>query len=666
MGDFHFLRPWWLLALPFGVLLILKAARAKAAAGSWRGVVDAALQPYVLSGADVLRERRWPLAAALAAWVLATVALAGPAWERQPVPAFRTSEALVVALDLSRSMDAADLQPSRLTRARLKLLSLLERRTGGQTGLVVFSANAFTVTPLTTDTHTISSLVGALSTDIMPSQGSYIEAGLDKAASLLRQADASEGEILLISDADVSAEALEKARELRGEGIRTSVLAVGTAAGAPIPERNGGFLTDRSGRVVLPRLDADGLGKLAEAGGGRFAVLTADDRDLDAIEPTQQAGAVKGSAGSNGEGADDDAHEADVWLDGGRWLVLLLLPLVAAGFRRGWLCVWVLCCLLPLSVVHAQAPANPGSPAAGPGSTPPAAAPGSTRPAAQSEPGFSFKEAWRSLWRRPDQRAAAALDAHEPDRAAQLFRDPEWRATAQYRAGDYRGSAASLGGVDNAEADYNRGNALARAGQLKNAVSSYDRALELNPADEDARYNRDLVQRVLEQQKDEPPPPQQQKGDDDQQKGDEQSAGGQSQENQQQSGEGSESGEQQQAQNRAGESQQSGGDSPEGDPGADEQSAADAKSGKNQGEPKPGEDDPDGEEAEKQAGQAPEAPGPQDVEQWASEQAADQWLRRVPQDPGGLLRRKFLYQYQRLGVDQDGHYVWPGDQKEPW
>lgn len=659
VADFHFLRPWWLAALPLGVLLILKAARARAAASGWRSVVDAALQPFVLSGADVLRERRWPLAAALAAWALATLALAGPTWQRQPVPAFRTNEALVVALDLSRSMDAADLQPSRLTRARLKLLSLLERRTGGQTGLVVFSANAFTVTPLTTDTHTISSLVGALSTDIMPSQGSYIEAGLDKAASLLRQADASQGEILLISDADVSTQALEKARELRREGIRTSVLAVGTAGGAPIPERDGGFLTDRAGRVVLPRLDAGALRQLAEAGGGRFAVLSADDRDLDLLEPKQQAGAIDGTA--TPEDKEDDAREADVWLDAGRWLALLLLPLVAAGFRRGWLCVWLLCCLVPLSAVHAQPPSaggDPSSAASAGGAT------GSASAAPRPSPGFSFGDAWRSLWRRSDQRGAAALDAHEPERAARLFKDPEWRAAAQYRAGDYRGSAASLGGVDSAEADYNRGNALARAGQLKSAIDAYNRALELDPNDEDARYNRDLVQRLLDQQKDEQPPPSQSKDRQPKNDGTEQSGGGSSQQNPQ-SGQGSESGEQQQAQNQSGESEQRGSESPNSEPGADDERTADAKTGDNQGEQKQGEEQQPGDEGEKQAGQ-PDAPGPRDVEQWASEQAADQWLRRVPQDPGGLLRRKFLYQYQRLGVDQDGHYVWPGDQKEPW
>ena len=144
LEDFHFLRPLWLLALPVGALLIFSAFRAQASGGAWRQVVDRALQPLVLTAADRYSGRRWPLIAALAAWSIATIALAGPAWERLPVPAFRSNEALVVALDLSRSMDAADLSPSRVTRAKLKLLSLLDRREGGQTGLVVFTAHAFT------------------------------------------------------------------------------------------------------------------------------------------------------------------------------------------------------------------------------------------------------------------------------------------------------------------------------------------------------------------------------------------------------------------------------------------------------------------------------------------------------------------------------------------
>src|SRR5690606_38281110 len=234
LDALHFLRPAWLIALPLGAVLIFAALRAQASGGAWRRVVDRALQPLVLSDSDRYSGRRLPLLGALFAWAVATIALAGPTWERLPVPAFRSNEALVVALDLSRSMDAADLPPSRITRAKLKLLSLLDRRDGGQTGLVVFSAHAFTVTPLTTDTRTIASLVAALTTDIMPSQGSRIDVGLAKAAALLRQANVTNGRILLMTDAPPSARDVAAARALAAEGIAVSVLAIGTEDGAPI------------------------------------------------------------------------------------------------------------------------------------------------------------------------------------------------------------------------------------------------------------------------------------------------------------------------------------------------------------------------------------------------------------------------------------------------
>src|SRR5690606_25012010 len=332
LEDFHFLRPAWLLALPVGVALIVVAFRAHASGGAWRRVVDRALQPLVLTTADRHTGRLVPLVAAVAAWTVATIALAGPAWERLPVPAFRSNEALVVALDLSRSMDAADLAPSRLARAKLKVLSLLDRRVGGQTGLVVFSAHAFTVTPLTTDTQTIASLVAALSTDIMPTQGSRLSAGLETSAELIRRAGVTRGRVLVMTDATPTSADLEAARTLRGAGIGVDVLAIGTGDGAPIPERDGGFVTDDRGNVVIPRVDTAALARLADAGGGRFSVLTADDTDLARLEPPEAAGAL--------EAADDELHVADAWRDAGLWLAVLLLPLLALGFRRGWVAVF--------------------------------------------------------------------------------------------------------------------------------------------------------------------------------------------------------------------------------------------------------------------------------------------------------------------------------------
>jgi Ca-activated chloride channel family protein len=618
MAEFHFLRPWWLLALPIGLLLIWRLLGGKRLQGSWRAVVDLSLQPFVLALPEKMTERRVPLLLAVLAWTAGTVALAGPTYERLPVPAFRSGEALVVALDLSRSMDAGDVEPSRLARAKLKLLSLLERRNGGQTALVVFSAHAFTVSPLTTDTRTIGALINALYTDIMPSQGSYPEAGLDKAGSLLRQTGLNEGRILLITDAEVSPASLAMARDLRRDGFLTSVLAVGTAEGAPIPNPDGGFVNDASGRVVVPRLDSAGLGQLASAGRGRYAQLTADDRDLDYLFPDGAASDL-GAITSD----ESDGYEADVWRDEGVWFALALLPLLAMGFRRGWVSIVLVWLAWP--VPQAQA----------------------------------FE--WRDLWVNRDIRGLEALQAEQAEQAAQLFENPDWRAAAQYRSGDYSGSVATLSSRDTALAHYNRGNALARSGQLEPAIQAYEEALNLDPLNEDAVYNRDLLRELLEQQEQQ----NQQQNADQQQDAGEQGEQGSEGEQQGDSGE-SEGEDESQPSDSASQSANSQGQGQ----GPDDQSS-DGSDDQGIDSPQPrqadaGEQQPgQGEPQDAEPGQA-QAPGPEDLEQWASEQAADQWLRRVPQDPGGLLRRKFLYQYQRLGVDQEGNFVWPGDEAQPW
>ena len=584
MAEFHFIRPLWLIGLPVGIWLIWKLVRRSGALGRWHELVDDALKPYVLTAPDLsLKEHNWLTGAAIIAWVLATVALAGPTWERLPVPAYRSSEALVVALDLSRSMDAGDLQPTRLARAKLKLLSLLERRASGQTGLIVFSAHAFTVSPLTADTETITALVSSLTSDIMPSRGSYPEAGVNRAIQIMRQTGISQGEVLLMTDSAVSPGMEALAQELREDGFILHVMAIGTAEGGPIAQPRGGFLTDNVGQVVVSQVDLGGLERLANLGGGRFSSLTPDDRDLDYLFPISNL--------LNAGASESMDFQTDVWRDKGPWLSLLLVPLVALAFKRGWIVLWVVGIILP-----------------------------GTRAEALT---------WDDLWLRADQQGQAAFEAEEHQQASELFQNPEWRAAAQYRAGDFAASASSLENIETAEAHYNRGNALARAGAIPEAINAYDLALELEPEHEDAIFNRDLL---LQQQPQESPNQEGQQGENSEQ---DSSDDGQ---------------------------EESEGDSQESQEDTSTQSAEGGES-----EPQDSEDPEQVAESDQEDSiEGTPLPTAEELEEWASEQAADQWLRRIPQDPGGLLRRKFLYQYQRLGVDQDGNYVWPGDEEQPW
>ncbi len=239
--------------------------------------------------------------------------------------------ALVLLLDLSRSMDATDVRPTRLTRARLKLIDILKRRKEGQSALIVYAADAFIVSPLTEDAETIVAQVSSLETTLMPQQGSRPDLAIDMAQQLLVQAGAPHGDLLLISDGleNVPQDVLKSSvEELTLAGYRLSILGVGDAEGAPIALPDGGFLKDRSGAIVIPRMDETALRDLAQQGGGHYQSMRVDDRDIASLLAgtwLEREASLEASQG----------FKADQWREEGPWLLLLLLPLVLVAFRRG-------------------------------------------------------------------------------------------------------------------------------------------------------------------------------------------------------------------------------------------------------------------------------------------------------------------------------------------
>jgi Ca-activated chloride channel family protein len=623
MHSLHFLRPTWFLALvPLAVLLVLLWRRRRASR-SWQAVVDAGLLPYLLLDGGKQRSIWGMVTIALGA-LLAVTALAGPAWDKLQQPVFRRDSALVVLLDLSRSMDAADLQPSRLQMAKFKLRDILARRKEGDTALVVYAADPFVVTPLTNDVDTIGRQLPSLTPGLMPAQGSRTDRAIAKAQALLQQSGAVRGNVLLITDGvdnDAPAALHAAVKKLVAGGYRLSVLGVGTAEGAPIPLADGGFLKDAAGAIVLPKLDEASLARLAAEGHGiyrRIAVDDSDTHDLMAVFdggwPSQQSQQVAGM-------------KSDQWREAGPWLLLPLLPLAALAFRRGYLLVLCLLVLLPM-------------------------------------PHSAYAFGWSDLWHRADQRGAQALAAQQPKQAATLFKDPQWRAAAHYRAGDYQAAVKDLDKQSGAEAAYNRGNALAHLGKYQEALNAYEDALKREPDFKDAAYNRDLVKKWLQ-----PPKQDQSTGNGKQQQ--QQQAGGQQkqQQGQQQAG-------------KQGQQQQGSGQQANGSQGKD-QAASQAQTGsgkstaspqKQAGDQAPGQrndamkkDAQGNEQARQDDGDKLSAKSDAQVQtpsegtppQSESEQATAQWLRRIPDDPGGLWRRKFQYQYKREYQSQQG-------EAKPW
>lgn len=418
-------------------------------------MVDAKLLPHLLGDKREEGVRTLWLILGIAAG-LAIFALAGPVWEKLPQPIFRQQSALVIALDLSRSMDAGDIRPSRLTRARLKIADILDLRDEGQTALVTYAADAFVVTPLTEDAETINALLPALTTEIMPTQGSNAASALGQSFELFDNAGVTRGDILLFSDGfSVGELAAMQALLQTNPGHRISVLGIGSEQGGPIPLTNGGFLKDEQGAIVVARLDQESLRKIAELGGGGFQLISADDSDISSLLDTMHASLFE-------QDAVESDIQADVWRELGPWLVLLLLPLVAVLFRRGVILV------LPLLLL----PVPPEVQALG----------------------------WDDLWKNPDQRGIEAFEQKDYETAGELFNQAEWKAASAFRAEDYEQALKSWEGVNSERAHYNRGNTLAKLNQYEEAIDAYDKVLEMNSKHEDAAYNKKLIEEMMNQQ----------------------------------------------------------------------------------------------------------------------------------------------------------------------
>jgi len=618
MHSLHFLRPAWFLALLPLVALLVVWWRHRGAARSWQAVVDPGLLPHLLVGRGG-GSGAWSLVAIIVGAVLAVAALAGPTWSKLQQPVFRREAALVVLLDLSRSMNAGDLQPSRLQMAKFKLRDILARRKEGETALVVYAADPFVVTPLTNDIDNIVRQLPGLTTDLMPAQGSRTDRALTKAQALLQQAGAVRGDVLLITDGidnDPPAALHGAMQKLKAAGFRLSVLGVGTMDPAPIPLADGGFYKDASGAIVLPKLNEDALRKLATDGHGIYRRLAVGDGDTEALTAAFDRGWASHQSSQRVAGM-----KSDQWREAGPWLLLPLLPLAALAFRRGYL---VMLCLLILLPVPRSANAF----------------------------------AWQDLWQRPDQRGAQALAAQHPEQAAKLFQDPRWRAAAHYRAGDYRAALKDLGRQSGAAVLYNRGNALAHLGRYQDALDAYNEALKRAPDLKDAAYNRDLVRKWLQSppkgdggaaNKGRQQPAKKRQGGQQSKQPESGTQGNPAQANK--SGQRNTSSGEDQAANAA---QAQHGDNTSQSSSAQQQAGnAATEQGDNAAMADKVQDDQQNQRNATNDTHAPTAGVPRQS-QSESEQATEQWLRRIPDDPGGLWRRKFLYQYKREYQSQQG------------
>ena len=583
---FHFLRPWWFLGLAPVALIVAFYSWHKHHAGNWTTIINPELLPFLMQGkapSDGLSTKSLITTLTLA-WIICVASLAGPTWEQLPQPVHRQDSALITVFDLSPSMLAADLAPSRLVRGRYKLIDILKRRTEGVSGLVVYGGDAHTVSPLTEDSNTIVSLVPVLHPGLLPQYGSNVEDAIQVAVNLATSGGYQQADILLITDGvDPSAiSEITSIIEDKGE-YRLSILGVGTENGAPIPLGSGGFVKDtRSGNVIIPKLNISDLRRLASANNGNYQTVSNDDRDIDNLLAAMES--------LFSDSTQQTDRSFDLWNDRGYLLALLLIPILLLTFRKGAVVVLLLAPLL-----------------------------------FQSNSVEALE--WQDLWATGDQQGAEALELDDAERAKSLFTNSQWRGSAAYRAADYEAAAEAFFTDETANGLYNSGNALAKSGDFASAIEAYERALALEPELEDAIFNRDLLEKLKQEQEQEE----------------------QSQEQQDQ-----ESSEQQQEQDSE-QSDKNGDPSEQQPPAQDSEQQDESATPEEESEE---ESDEESESKEQQESENKQNESEQQAERQTSEvemseeekqeqREIDAMLRRIPDDPGGLLRAKFRYESQQ-------------------
>ncbi|WP_394174925.1 vWA domain-containing protein [Thalassotalea litorea] len=457
LDNFHFLRPFWLLAFFALLFIVWQLKKLRLANSAWQRVVPKHLNKVLLAN----NETGKPLAL-LPIFLLGTLmilALAGPTWQKLPQPVYQTDKASVIVMDMSFSMLATDTKPNRLTRARFKALDLLEKVADGDVGLIAYAGDAFVISPLTEDINNIRLLLPSLSPQIMPELGSNPYPALTLANDMLINAGYQKGDIYWLTDG-ITRDELQDVNEFGREHEHSiNILGVGTEQGAPITLDNGELMRDRGGNIVIPKLNARMLAEISERNDGNYQTIRNDDEDINDLTRSGNVLAVSENQQQEMQG--------DQWQEFGPYLLLAALPLILFYCRKGVLLSVMVPVLMSASLLT-SAPVQ--------------------------------ASVWDDLWKRKDQQAQDKFNQQDFDQAAAQFKQPEWKASALYKAGDYENALQAFNELDGLDATYNRANTLAKMQRFEEAIKAYDNVLQQAPNHQDAIANKALVEKLLNQQ----------------------------------------------------------------------------------------------------------------------------------------------------------------------
>ncbi|MDX1353304.1 MAG: VWA domain-containing protein, partial [Thiomicrorhabdus sp.] len=288
LSNIHFLRPWWFLALLPVIWIIWQIWQTNRKQGAWHKVIAPKFRTLLLgehtTSEPNINEKLGYIILAFS-WFFAILALAGPWIKSVDIPAQKSQQGVVIVLDLSLSMLADDLAPSRLTRVKYKLTDLIKQHPEYATGMVAYAGTAHTISPISEDNQTLLGLLPSLSPVMMPKYGSKPIKGLDLAYQLIQGAHITNGHIIWITD-DIEQNELETiSRWLQNHSVSMTLLTVGTEKGGVVQIPNYGLLKDSQDKLIMPSVPFARFAELAQQTDIKWLNLKLEDSSVKPLLP---------------------------------------------------------------------------------------------------------------------------------------------------------------------------------------------------------------------------------------------------------------------------------------------------------------------------------------------------------------------------------------------
>lgn len=611
LSQLHFAHPLWLwttLGIPLLWVIYNFFHRINNPFHQLNKFIDSHLLPYLLVNNSKKTDNACKhLLLWTAVWSLLAFALAGPRWDFKEIETFSKDQSLVILLDLSESMNASDIKPSRLVRAKQKIEDLINISNGVKIGLIAFAADPHMIAPLTEDAETIRHLLSTLDTDLVHVQGSKLSPALDMAATILEAAPGSNKALLVISDGGFEdASAIITAKNLAAKGIVINAMGIGTIEGSPVIDHEGNTIK-KNGTPIISRLEKERFSEISKIGNGRFLEAHYSDHDENIIlkELDERAKAQIALGKKN-----------QLWDERFYLLIFPTLPIILWWFRRGYILVLML--MFSFQAIDLRADAA-------------------------------------DYFKNSEQLGKQAMDQGDYETAIHTFQDSYRKGVACYKAGDFAEAEKLFrqsSRVDAASsAGYNLGNALVQQQKFKEAIEAYENVLQKWPDHIKAKENLELVKKMLEQQKQQDADSE----DSDQKDGGDPKDQSKKQSKDKQKNENNESNEDGSGKKSESDHQDSSGSEDESKPNCDKGKQDDKQSNEQENETQGMNEKGDSSEEKKGTEEAEDSQKEkQDAKGFKSEedQDADFWLNRIANDPKTFMKNKFTIESKRNGTTE--------------